>query len=50
MLTDDALSPQVIGAAVDEALQRPPVNAALDLEGASHAAQILMRELASHRV
>jgi predicted glycosyltransferase len=50
MLTDDALSPQVIGAAVDEALQGPPVSTGLDMEGASHAAQIVMRELAARAI
>jgi predicted glycosyltransferase len=54
MLTDDMLSPQVIGSAVDEAMLMPPMSAGLnmaglDLEGASHAAQIVMRELEARR-
>jgi predicted glycosyltransferase len=46
MLTDDQLSPQRIGAAVDEAMAMPPLAAGLDMEGAAHSAQIVMGELA----
>ena len=45
MLTDDGLSPQAIGAAVDAALALPPLAAGLDMDGAAHSAQILMHEL-----
>ncbi len=47
LLTDDGLSPQTIGAAVDAALALPPLAAGLDMDGATHSAQILMRELAA---
>ncbi len=47
MLTDDGLSPQNIGAAVDSALSLPPLAAGLDMDGASHSARIVMRELAA---
>jgi predicted glycosyltransferase len=46
MLEDDGLSPGKIGAAVDEAMSLPPLNAGLDMEGAAHSAHIVLRELA----
>jgi predicted glycosyltransferase len=49
MLRDEELSPQVLGSAVDEALNRPPMDAGIDLEGASRSAAILLQELELHR-
>ncbi|MCU0790207.1 MAG: glycosyl transferase [Nitratireductor sp.] len=45
MLTDEGLTPERIGAAVDKALSLPPLNAGLDMEGAAHSARIVLAEL-----
>ena len=49
MLRDEGLTPEVLGRAVEEAVQLPPMEAGIDLDGASRSAAILMRELELHR-
>ncbi|MEC9342733.1 MAG: glycosyltransferase, partial [Pseudomonadota bacterium] len=44
MLTDDQLSPENLAEAVDRAKARPPFTADWDLEGAAHAADIILEE------
>ena len=42
LLRDEEMSPQTLAAAIDRAATLPPMRAGFDLEGASHAADILL--------
>jgi predicted glycosyltransferase len=49
MLQDEELGPQALGRAVDEAINLPPMDAGVDLDGAALSAAILAQELERHR-
>jgi predicted glycosyltransferase len=41
LITDDELTPQTLGEAVDRAAGQPPMNAGFDLDGAANSARII---------